>query len=402
MSDPFAPSDNLRMARQWIESGQVGRGLAILEEAVSVAPESSVSLRDLAWGFWWIERQNDALIRMDQAAKLAGSDPVIAYLSWRDLGLILASLRRFEESLDALEKASDLEEKLPINPPPAKPLLLARAEISLYANRPKQALALAIGLIEQNGSEVSHAILVAAEARALQGLPPLEPFVAILRPHFASMVAVLSERIQDGDPAILRHVASEMLELFPGSIPDAPKVEIGLLNSLVTLDGIVRDLPARSQSLSRLMAAYAKIGDRGAWAQARLDWIRVHIDLGRLEGLEIALEELEEIGIGEGWGAFHAAATRQRGRLEARKGNNSLARESFRLAIQLARQARDEIEAGRAEVVLGIQLFHEGDDTEAIRWIDIGLERLEPEDDHFKAALNHRECIIDRKKCGCF
>lgn len=390
------------MARQWIESGQVGRGLAILEEAVSVAPESSVSLRDLAWGFWWIERQNDALIRMDQAAKLAGSDPVIAYLSWRDLGLILASLRRFEESLDALEKASDLEEKLPINPPPAKPLLLARAEISLYANRPKQALALAIGLIEQNGSEVSHAILVAAEARALQGLPPLEPFVAILRLHFASMVAVLSERIQDGDPAILRHVASEMLELFPGSIPDAPKVEIGLLNSLVTLDGIVRDLPARSQSLSRLMAAYAKIGDRGAWAQARLDWIRVQIDLGRLEGLEIALEELEEIGIGEGWGSFHAAATRQRGRLEARKGNNSLARESFRLAIQLARQARDEIEAGRAEVVLGIQLFHEGDDTEAIRWIDIGLERLEPEDDHFKAALNHRECIIDRKKCGCF
>ena len=200
----------------------------------------------------------------------------------------------------------------------------------------------------------------------------------------------------------MRHVASEMLDLFPGSISDALQVEIKLLNSLVTLDGIVRDLPARSQSLTRLMAAYARVGDRGAWAQGRLDWIRVQIDLGRLDGMELALEELEAIGIGEGWGSFHAASTRQKGRLEARKGNNSLAREAFRLAIQLARQVRDDVEAGRAEVVLGIQLFHEGDDAEAIRWIDIGLERLDPEDDHFKAGVNHRECIIDRKSCACF
>lgn len=390
------------MARQWIESGQVGRGLAQLEGALAENPDFTGALRDLAWGFWWVERQNDAVMRMDQAARLAAKDPIRAYLSWRDLGLMLASIHRFDESLDALENATEWEESLPIAPPPAKPLLLARAEISLYANRPKQALALAMGLIEQNGSAVPHAILVAAEARALQGLPPLEPFVGILRSHFPAMVEVLAERVQQGDPSILRHVASDMLELFPGSIPDAAKVEIELLNTLVALDGVVRDLPGRSQSVSRLMAAFAKLGDRGAWAQARLDWIRVQIDMGRLEGLELALEELEGIGIGEGWGSFHAATTRQKGRLAARKGNNSLAREAFRLAIQLARQARDEVESGRAEVVLGIQLFHEGEDAEAIRWIDIGLERLDPEDDHSKAALNHRECIIDRKSCGCF
>lgn len=402
MSDPYSPSDNLRMARQWIESGQVGRGVAQLESAVAESPDSCGPLRDLAWGLWWVERQNDALNRMSQAAQFAKVDPVSAYLSWRDLGLMRASVHRFEESLAALEKASEWEEKLPLPPPPAKPLLLARAEISLYANLPKQALELALRVIAQNGNAVPSAILVAAEARALQGKPPLEPFVGNLRSYFAGLVEALSERVQQGDPSILRHVASEMLDLFPGSIPDAGQVEIKLLISLVTLDGLVRDLPARSQSLTRLMAAYARVGDRGSWAQARLDWIRVQIDLGRLDGLELALEELEAIGIGEGWGSFHAASTRQKGRLEARKGNNSLAREAFRLAIQLARQVRDDVEAGRAEVVLGIQLFHEGDDTEAIRWIDIGLERLDPEDDHFKAGVNHRECIIDRKSCACF
>lgn len=401
MSDPYAPSDTLRMARQWIESGQVGKGIARLEAAVGEAPGLPGPLRDLSWGLWWIERQTDAVARMEQAAGLATPDPILAYLSWRDLGLMRASIHRFDESLEALEKATEWEERLPIDPPPSKPLLLARAEISLYANRPKQALALALALVEQKGNSVPHAILIAAEARALQGQPPLEPFVGVLRSHFSSMVEVLSERVHQGDPSVLRHVATEMLELFPGSIPEAAKVEIGLLNSLVALDGIVRDLPARSQSLSRLMAAYAKEGDRGAWAQARLDWIRVQIDLGFLDGLELALEELEGIGIGEGWGSFHAASTRQRGRLEARKGNNNLAREAFRLAIQLARQARDEVEAGRAEVVLGIQLFHEGDDTEAIRWIDLGLEKLEPGDDHARAGLSHRECIIDRKACGC-
>ena len=401
MSDPFAPSDQLRMARQWIESGQPGKGLAQLERAVYDSLEMSGSLRDLAWGYWWVERQNEAVNRMEQSARRANGDPVLSYLCFRDLGLMLASIHRFDESLRALEKASEWEDKLPFDPPPTKPLQLARAEISLYANRPREALSLAQGIIDQNRNSLPQAILVAAEARVLQGLPPLEPFVGLLRPNFSAMVDVLAERVQQGDPSVLRHVASEMMELFPGSISDSSKVEISLLNALVALDGMVRDLPARSNSLLRLMAVYARVGDRGSWVQARLDWIRVQIDMGFLDGLELALDELEEIGIGEGWGGFHAALTRQKGRLEARKGNNLRAKEAFRLAIQLARQARDEIEAGRAEVVLGIQLFHEGDDAEAIRWIDIGLERLDQEDDHYKAALNHRQCIIDRKPCVC-
>lgn len=390
------------MARQWIESGQPSRGIAQLEATVLEKESSSGALRDLAWGLWWVERQNDAVAQMQKATLSDNADPIASYLAWRDLGLMQASIHRFEESLEALEKATLAEEKLAVAPPAAKPLLLARAEISLYANKPKQALALALGVIEFAKEAIPQALVVAAEARALQGQVPLEPFMAILKTHFANMVEVLTERTEQGDPAILRHVASEMLEVFPDSIPDAQKIEIALLNTLVRLDAMVKDLPAKASSLLRLMSTYAKAGDRAAWAQARLEWIRVQIDLGQWNGLEGALEEIEAIGIGEGWGGFHAAATRQRGRLEACKGNNPLAREAFRLAIQLARSASDESEAGRAEVVLGIQLFHEGDDTEAIRWIDIGLEHLDPEDDHAKAALHHRGCIIDRKPCACY
>ncbi len=390
------------MARQWIESGQPSRGIAQLEAQVFDQEASAGALRDLAWGLWWVERQTDAVAQMQKATLSEKADSITAYLSWRDLGLMLASIHRFEESLEALERATTAEEKLAVAPPAAKPLLLARAEISLYANKPKQALALALGVMEFAKEAIPQALVVAAEARALQGQVPLEPFLAILKTHFANMVTVLTERVDQGDPAILRHVASEMLNVFPDSLPDAQKIEIALLNTLVRLDALVNDLPSKASTLLRLMSSYAKSGDRAAWAQARLEWIRVQIDRGQRDGLELALEEIEAIGLGEGWGGFHAATTRQRGRLEACKGNNSLAREAFRLAIQLARAARDESEAGRAEVVLGIQLFHEGEDTEAIRWIDIGLEHLDPQDEHAKAGLHHRGCIIDRKPCACY
>ena len=39
---------------------------------------------------------------------------------------------------------------------------------------------------------------------------------------------------------------------------------------------------------------------------------------------------------------------------------------------------------------------------ESTQSIDIGLEHLDPEDDHAKAALHHRGCIIDRKPCACY
>ncbi len=402
LSDPFAPSDVLNMARQWIESGQPTRGIAQLEAQVSEPESTAGAFRDLAWGLWWVERQAEAVAQMQKATRCENTGPIIAYLAWRDLGLMRASVHQFEESLQALEMATLAEEKLAVAPPAAKPLLLARAEISLYANKPKQALALALGVMEFSREAIPQALVIAAEARALQGQVSLEPFLPILKTHFANMVGVLTDRVEQGDPAILRHVALEMLEVFPDSIPDAQKMEIALLNTLVRLDALVKDLPAKAKTLSRLMSHYAKSGDRPAWAQARLEWIRNQIDRSQLEGLDLALEELEAIGKGEGWGSFHASATRQRGRLEACKGNNPLAREAFRLAIQLSRAAGDESEAGRAEVVLGIQLFHEGEDVEAIRWLDMGLEHLDHEDEHAKAALHHRGCIIDRKPCACF
>ena len=67
MSDPFAPSDALNMARQWIESGQPSRGIAQLEATVLEKKSSSGALRDLAWGLWWVERQTEAVAQMQKA-----------------------------------------------------------------------------------------------------------------------------------------------------------------------------------------------------------------------------------------------------------------------------------------------------------------------------------------------
>lgn len=409
MSDPFAPSDALRMARQWIESGQPTRALANLQKRLEDSDETlkAPALRDLAWAHWWVDQPEKAVGFFEKALAAipeSHSDRTVAYLTARDLGLGFASLMKFEEALVALERASAEEKKLGVSPPPARPLLLARAEISLYANRPKVAQEMARTALESlppDSLHVPFAMVIAAEGRAVLGELPWEPFLGQLKAQIPGITAILEERTAQGDPSVLRHLAYELAEVFPSSKAELIVHRISLLNTLAKLDGLCKDPAAKADTLARLSAAYKEADDRGGRAWADLEWVKTMIDLRRFEQAEPLLNLLETITPEESSLGFLAALARQRGRFHAGQGQNDLAKDGFRRAIALGRQSGDTPETGRAEVVLGIHLQHCGDDQEAIRWIDLGLEKLEPDDDHARAGIQHRECIIDNRPCPC-
>lgn len=409
MSDPYAPSDALRMARQWIETGQPERALTNLQKRLDATPTAgrSAALRDLAWAHWWLELQEKAIAGFRAALDAVGPDEgdrTVAYLASRDLGLALASVMKFDESLKALERATHEEKRLVLPPPPSRPLLLARAEISLYANQPVRAEQLVHEVMTDLPPDSPHApfaMVIGAEARAVQGMPAWDPFLSGIKKRFKDLTQVLVERTQQGDPQVLRHVAGDLLEFTPSSGTDILPGRISLLNTLAQLHTMCRDNAARADTLALLVAAYDDAGDAGGRSWAELEWVRSMIDLRRLDEADRVLTRLESLPQEETPFAFQANLARQRGRFHATQGRNGQAEESFRLAIAKARQSGEDREIGRAEVVLGIHLQHGGQETEAIRWIDLGLEKLEPEDDHAKAGMSHRECLIDRKPCPC-
>ncbi len=409
MSDPFAPSDALRMARQWIESGQPSRALANLTRRLEEAgaDDRPSALRDLGWAEWWVEKPERAVELFQQAlAAIPDSVPdrTIAYLTARDLGLGRASLLQFEPALSALERASAEEARLGVPPPPARPLLLARAEISLYANKPRIAQEMARTALETLSNDSPHvpfAMVIAAEARTILGEVPWEPFLGDLKSQLEAIVAILEERTAQGDPSVLRQVAADLADLPSRSGKDDLVLRISLLNTLAKLDGLCKDQAGRADTLSRLSAAYGEAKDGAGRAWADLEWSKSMIDLNRFDQAGPMLDGLETIPPTEHNLRFLAALTRQRGRFFAAQGQFDPAREAFRKAIHLARQAGDEGETGRAEIVFGIHLQHGGEVQEAMRWIDLGLEKLNPDDDHARAAMRHRECLIDNVPCPC-
>jgi len=111
MSDPYAPSDALRMARQWIETGQPERALTNLQKRLDATPQEarSSALRDLAWAHWWLELQDKAIAGFQAALDAIApneADRTVAYLASRDLGLAFASVMKFEDAVKDLERAN--------------------------------------------------------------------------------------------------------------------------------------------------------------------------------------------------------------------------------------------------------------------------------------------------------